>query len=64
MIDLKTGEPITSHTTFNVPIIVVSDRVSAIKSGALTDVAPTLIDLMGLTKPKEMTGMSLIQKKQ
>ena len=64
MIDLKTGEPITSHTTFNVPIIVVSNRVSAIKSGALTDVAPTLIDLMGLTKPKEMTGMSLIQKKQ
>ncbi len=63
MIDLKTGEPITSHTTFNVPIIVVSDRVSSIKSGALTDVAPTLIDLMGLTKPKEMTGATLIQKK-
>ena len=61
MIDTKTGEPITSHTTFNVPIIVVSDRVKSVEQGTLTDVSPTLIDLMGLNKPKEMTGKSLIE---
>lgn len=61
MIDTKTGEPITSHTTFNVPIIVVSDRVKRVNEGTLTDVSPTLIDLMGLNKPKEMTGKSLIE---
>ncbi|MBR5228174.1 MAG: 2,3-bisphosphoglycerate-independent phosphoglycerate mutase [Clostridia bacterium] len=62
MVDVKTGEAITSHTTCNVPIIVTSNRIKSIKSGTLSDVAPTLIDLMGLTKPKEMTGSSLIQK--
>ena len=61
MIDLNTGEAITSHSTFDVPVIVVSDRVKSIEPGALSDVAPTLIDLMGLTKPKEMTGSSLIK---
>lgn len=61
MIDLNTGETVTSHTTFDVPLIVVSDRVSAIEPGALSDVAPTLIELMGLSKPKEMTGSSLVK---
>jgi len=61
MIDLNTGEPITSHSTFDVPVIIVSDRVKEVVSGALTDVSPTLIDMMGLTKPKEMTGNSLIR---
>lgn len=61
MIDINTGEPITSHSTFDVPVIVVSDRVKSIEPGALSDVAPTLIELMGLTKPKEMTGSSIIK---
>ena len=61
MIDTMTGEVLTSHSTFDVPIIVVSDRVVSLNTGALTDVAPTLIHLMGLTKPKEMTGNSLIE---
>ncbi len=61
MIDTKTGEVITSHSTFDVPVIVVSDRVSGIESGTLADVAPTLLDLMGLNKPKEMTGSSIIR---
>ena len=61
MIDLNTGEQVTSHTTFDVPLIVISDRVTAIEPGALSDVAPTLIELMGLSKPKEMTGSSLIK---
>ena len=63
MIDLNTGAPMTSHTTFDVPIIVVSDRVEDVVSGALTDVSPTLINLMGLNKPKEMTGHSLVKLK-
>ena len=61
MIDVNTGEPVTSHTTFDVPVIVVSDRVKAIEPGTLADVAPTLIELMGLTKPKEMTGSSIVK---
>ena len=61
MIDLNTGEPITSHSTFDVPVIIVSDRVTEVTSGALTDVSPTLLDMMGLTKPKEMTGNSLVK---
>ena len=61
MLDTMTGEVLTSHSTFDVPIIVVSDRVVSLNTGALTDVAPTLIHLMGLTKPKEMTGVSLIE---
>lgn len=61
MIDVVTGEVVTSHTTFDVPIIIVSDRYEKVESGTLTDVSPTLIDMMGLTKPKEMTGHSLVK---
>lgn len=61
MVDLNTGEAITSHSTFDVPVIVVSDRVKSIEPGSLADVAPTLIELMGLNKPKEMTGSSVIK---
>ena len=61
MVDLKTGEPVTSHTTNRVPIIVTSKRVKGIESGALTDLAPTVLALMGLEKPKEMTGKALIR---
>jgi len=61
MIDLKTGEPVTSHTTNRVPIIVTSKRVKGIESGALTDLAPTILALMGIEKPIEMTGKALIR---
>ena len=61
MLDLKTGEPITSHSTFDVPFIVISDRVKSLKSGRLCDIAPTLITLMGEKIPDEMTGESLIE---
>lgn len=60
MIDPKTKEPYTSHTIFDVPIIVISKRVKKIKSGRLCDVAPTILDLMGERKPVEMTGESVI----
>ncbi len=60
MIDLKTGEPITSHSTFDVPFIVVSNRVNSLRNGRLCDIAPTLLTLMGQTIPEEMTGESLV----
>jgi 2,3-bisphosphoglycerate-independent phosphoglycerate mutase len=61
MLDLKTGEPITSHSTFDVPIIVISDRVKNINHGKLCDISPTMLHLMGLEIPEEMTGQSLVE---
>ena len=61
MLDLKTGEPVTSHTTSDVPFIVISDRVKSLKNGKLGDIAPTLLELMGEKIPEEMTGESLIE---
>ena len=61
MLDLKTGEPITSHSTFDVPLIVVSKRVKSLKKGRLCDLAPTLLKLMGEPKPQEMTGENLVE---
>ena len=66
MIDYKTGEPHTAHTTNLVPFIVADfSAANADKSahwklidGGLADVAPTILEIMGLTKPKEMTGIS------
>ncbi len=54
------GSPNTAHSLNPVPIIVVSDRVSAVESGVLADVAPTVLALMGLPQPTEMTGRSLV----
>ncbi len=61
MLDLKTGEPITSHSTFDVPIIVISDRIKNIKPGKLSDISPTMLHLMGESIPKEMTGTSIVE---
>ena len=61
MLDLKTGEEVTSHSTFDVPLIVVSNRVKDIENGRLCDIAPTLLTLMGEKIPEEMTGVSLIK---
>ena len=55
------GSANTAHSLNPVPIVVVSDRVKAVKSGILADVAPTVLDLMGLEKPAEMTGKSLVE---
>ena len=60
MIDYKTGDPFTSHTTNPVPIILYGVENVKLNNGRLCDIAPTLLDLMGLEKPKEMTGESLI----
>ncbi len=60
MRDPVTGQPHTAHTTNPVPIFLVSDRRVALENGRLADVAPTLLALMGLAQPPEMTGRSLL----
>ncbi len=58
------GSPNTAHSLNPVPIIVVSDRVAAVQNGVLADVAPTVLKLMGLSQPGEMTGHALVTMKQ
>ena len=60
MIDYKTGEPFTSHTTNPVPLILYGMDDVKLKNGKLADLAPTMLDMMGLEKPDEMTGESLL----
>ena len=61
MYDEKHNLPHTAHTTNPVPFIAVSDRVTKLREGGiLADVAPTIMHLLGLKQPKEMTGESLI----
>ena len=62
MVDYTTGEPQTSHTTNPVPLILVGMETAKLKTGKLADLAPTMLDIMGLEKPEEMTGESLIEK--
>ena len=64
MIDYKTGEPHTAHTTNPVPIIVINgkNKIKLREGGILADLAPTMLDMMGLEKPAEMSGSSLIVK--
>ncbi|MBM3208698.1 2,3-bisphosphoglycerate-independent phosphoglycerate mutase [Candidatus Shapirobacteria bacterium] len=63
MLDLKTGEVNTEHSTNPVPFILVSKEYASPKilsPGILGDVAPTILKIMGIPKPREMTGQSLI----
>jgi 2,3-bisphosphoglycerate-independent phosphoglycerate mutase len=70
MIDPETGGPHTAHTTNPVPCILVAadglglgkGEVTLRKSGRLADIAPTLLELMGIPVAEDMTGESLIQK--
>ena len=64
LVDYETGEPFTAHTTNPVPFILVNaDPVYKLREGGcLADIAPTLIELMGMEQPKEMTGKSLLVK--
>ena len=62
MIDYKTGEPHTAHTTNPVPLILVGMENAKLREGRLADLAPTMLDIMNLEKPSEMTGESLIIK--
>jgi 2,3-bisphosphoglycerate-independent phosphoglycerate mutase len=65
MVDYESGEPFTAHTTNPVPFILVNagDGIGLRDGGKLADIAPTLLEMMGLPKPKEMTGESLLQSK-
>jgi 2,3-bisphosphoglycerate-independent phosphoglycerate mutase len=54
------GTPNTAHSTNPVPIFVIADHPGALRNGILADVAPTILDLMGMEKPVEMTGSSLL----
>jgi len=54
------GNPITAHTINKVPFILIGDKNRKLREGKLADIAPTILDILGLEKPKEMTGESLI----
>ncbi|MBL4569421.1 MAG: 2,3-bisphosphoglycerate-independent phosphoglycerate mutase, partial [Flavobacteriaceae bacterium] len=54
------GTPHTSHTTNPVPIILIDPEIKSIKNGILGDIAPTILKLMGLDQPSEMTQNSLV----
>ncbi|MBQ2712550.1 MAG: 2,3-bisphosphoglycerate-independent phosphoglycerate mutase, partial [Clostridia bacterium] len=59
------GSPFTAHTTNPVPVILVDDTLknaSLNEGGVLADLAPTLLDAMGIEKPEQMTGKSLIKR--
>ena len=63
MIDPETGQPHTAHTTNPIPFIAIADDLIGRKlrtGGRLADVAPTLLFLLGLPQPKEMTGHNLL----
>lgn len=63
MIDYETGGPFTAHTTNPVPVIVIdpaTPKKELRAHGKLSDLCPTMLDMMGIPQPKEMTGVSLI----
>ena len=62
MLSIDGNQPHTAHTLNVVPVVMVNgpSRVNGLRAGRLADVAPTLLDLMELPKPKEMTGRTLI----
>ncbi len=65
LVDYETGAPFTAHTTNPVPFILVNydEAYTLREGGALCDIAPTLLEMMGMEQPAEMTGKSLLIKK-
>ncbi len=65
LVDYETGEPFTAHTTNPVPFILVNydTDYTLREGGCLADIIPTMIEIMGMEQPKEMTGKSLLVKK-
>ena len=63
MRDAVTDEPHTAHTTNQVPVVLVHPPADAtnLADGRLADIAPTVLDLIGLDRPGAMTGRSLIE---
>ena len=64
MVDEETGAPYTAHTVGKVQAVLFNSHknIKSLKNGRLADIAPTLLDLMDIEKPAEMTGVSLIEK--
>ncbi|QKS72242.1 2,3-bisphosphoglycerate-independent phosphoglycerate mutase [Paenalkalicoccus suaedae] len=56
------GSPMTAHTTNPVPVIVTDESATLREDGVLGDLAPTMLELLGVTQPEEMTGKSLLKK--
>jgi 2,3-bisphosphoglycerate-independent phosphoglycerate mutase len=55
------GRPMTAHTTNPVPFIVTSKHVTLRDGGILADIAPTMLDILKISQPEEMTGKTIIQ---
>ena len=64
-IDYNTGESFTAHTTTPVPFILINydPAYTLAEDGRLADIVPTLIEMMGMEQPEEMTGHSLLIRK-
>ncbi len=60
MMDHETGQPHTAHTSFDVPVLMINHN-AGLADGSLADVAPTMLDIMGLKQPPEMTGKTLLE---
>ena len=64
MVDETTGQPYTAHTVGKVQAVLYNapNSVKGLSNGRLADIAPTLLDLLGIEKAPEMTGHSLLEK--
>ena len=64
MVDETTGQPYTAHTVGKVQAVLVNDKSGAagLKDGKLADIAPTMLELLNIKQPKEMTGTSLLKR--
>ncbi len=62
MRDTATGQPHTAHSMNPVPAVLINTQADVLRDGSLADVAPTLLHIMGLAQPPEMTGRSLISR--
>jgi 2,3-bisphosphoglycerate-independent phosphoglycerate mutase len=60
----ETHQPHTAHTTNPVPLIYVGRNFQLESNGARSDIAPTMLELMGLAQPAEMNGRSLVVKQE
>jgi 2,3-bisphosphoglycerate-independent phosphoglycerate mutase len=61
MVDPKTGKPHTQHSNHPVPCLVIDDEVESLREGGnLSAIAPTVLQLMGISQPADMTGSSVI----
>lgn len=62
MVDPLTGEPHTQHTIYPVPFLIIGDNSNIRTQGGICDIAPTVLDILNIKKPTEMTGKSLLVK--